>query len=203
MPRPKVILFDLGKVLVDFDWRVAANRIAAYSEISAEEIIAFFKGTDLMVRFETGAISPEAFYQEIRAAIGYRSDIDEFRTAFSDIFTEIPEMVRLHAALRAARIPVWIFSNTNDWAVSHIRKEFPFFSEFDGYFLSYVIGAMKPHPRIYESAEHVTGFQGEEILYIDDLAENVEAGAMRGWQAIHHVSHAQTIPQVEQIILGR
>ncbi len=200
MIRPRAILFDLGKVLVDFDWHLAARKISAQARATPEEIFNFIATSDVMVRFEKGLITNEQFFNEVRPAIGYRGALQDFRQAFSDIFTEIPEMVRLHARIRAAKIPAWIFSNTNDWAVTHIRERFPFFAKFDGYFLSYQLGTMKPHPGIYEAAERITGYRGGEILYIDDCAENAAAGAARGWRTIRHVSPDQTVPQTEQIL---
>jgi HAD superfamily hydrolase (TIGR01509 family) len=202
MNRPKVVFFDLGKVLVDFDWNIAARRIAAESRATPEELFAFILSSNAMVRFESGQIGNEQFYQEVQAAIGYRAGMQAFREAFSDIFTEIPEMVRLHGRIRAAGIPTWILSNTNDWAVSHIRERFPFFAEFHGYLLSYQVGAMKPDSGIYEAAERAVGCREREILYIDDVAENALAGAARGWQVIQHVSHDQTVPEAERILFG-
>jgi len=90
----------------------------------------------------------------------------------------------LHSALRKARIPTYIFSNTNDLAVGHIRKNFPFFSNFDGYIFSYEHGAMKPDEKIYQVVERMSGKQGADILYVDDRLENIEAGARRGWQVL-------------------
>ncbi len=200
MTRPQVILFDLGKVLVDFDWHLAARRISAQALATPDELFNFIMTSDLMVRFERGLITNEQFFREVQPAVGYRATMQDFRQAFSDIFSEISEMVRLHARIRAARIPTWIFSNTNDWAVTHIRERFPFFADFDGYFLSYELGVMKPHAGIYEAAERITGCRGEEILYIDDSAENAAAGAVRGWQTIQHISPDQTVPQTERIL---
>jgi HAD superfamily hydrolase (TIGR01509 family) len=101
-------------------------------------------------------------------------------------------MTALHAALRAAGIPAWIFSNTNELADRHIRGRFPFFSNFDGYVLSYEEGAMKPDPRIYEVVERKTGRSGADILYLDDRPENVEAGMARGWRAVLHETPEKT-----------
>jgi len=202
MSRPKAVLFDLGKVLVDFDWHLAARRISAQARATPGELFTFIMTSDVMVRFETGRITNEQFYSEVRPAIGYRATLQDFQEAFSDIFTEMSEMVRLHTRIRTAGLPTWIFSNTNDWAVTHIRQRFPFFATFDGYFLSYQLGVMKPDAGIYEAAEHTTGCRGAEILYIDDIAENANAGAARGWQVIQHVSHDQTVPQAEHIVFG-
>jgi glucose-1-phosphatase len=198
MNRPKAVLFDLGKVLVDFDWMLAARRIAARSRLSPPELFDFIYTSDLMARYEKGQVSSEQFFQETRQAIGYLGSFPEFRQAFSDIFTEIPLMVDLHARVRAAGLPTFVFSNTNDFAVTHIRSHFPFFAGFTGYFLSYELGALKPEPGMYEAAERATGCAGAEILYLDDFAANVAAGAARGWQAILHVAPEQTIPQVER-----
>jgi len=201
MIRPTIVLFDLGKVLVDFDWQDALQRIAADARATPDEIACFIASTDVMRRYEHGHITSDRFFEEVQQGIGYRSDSETFRLAFSDIFSEITDMVALHSRLRAAGIRSWIFSNTNDWAVTQIRARFPFFAHFDGYFLSYELGAMKPHPAIYEAAERSTGCRGGEILYIDDLHENVVAGAQRGWQVIHHVSTDATIAEVEARLL--
>ena len=97
-------------------------------------------------------------------------------------------MVELHAALRQQQMPTYIFSNTNDFAVRQIRRRFPFFSNFDGYILSYEHGLLKPDATLYEVVERETGRRGPEILYLDDRPENIAAGAARAWQVILHES---------------
>jgi HAD superfamily hydrolase (TIGR01509 family) len=92
----------------------------------------------------------------------------------------------LHAELRRRGIPTYIFSNTNDLAIEHIRRNFPFFQNFDGYIFSYEVGAMKPEAKIYDALEAMTGRRGTDIIYIDDRLENIEAGAARGWRTILH-----------------
>jgi 2-haloacid dehalogenase len=84
--------------------------------------------------------------------------------------------------------------------VAHIRRHFPFFSNFDGYFLSYQLGLMKPAAGIYETVERATGCRGPEILYLDDHEPNVAAGVARGWRALRHTSPAETIPVVERAL---
>ena len=38
MNEPKVVVFDLGKVLVDFDYSIAIRRFAKRSEAGSEQI---------------------------------------------------------------------------------------------------------------------------------------------------------------------
>src|SRR5437870_4541275 len=137
MPRPHVVVFDLGKVLVDFDYSIAARRIAARGRLSAEEIKRLIDHSPLLFRYETGRLTKEQFFAEICSATGFSGGLDEFSEFFADIFVPIEPMVALHAALRQRGVPTYIFSNTNELAAGHIRRQFPFFSDFDGYILSY------------------------------------------------------------------
>jgi HAD superfamily hydrolase (TIGR01509 family) len=109
-------------------------------------------------------------------------------------------MIALQQSLRSRGIPTWIFSNTNDLAVSFIRSRFPFFSGFDGHVLSYKIGSMKPEPASYEAVERATGRRGAAILFLDDREENVMGGHARGWQIIHHRDPAETMPRVHRLL---
>lgn len=192
MAPPDVVVFDLGKVLVDFDYSIAGRRVAARSRMSPDEVQRLLDHSPLLFRYETGRLSREQFFDEVRAATRFTGSLDEFAESFANIFFPIDEMIRLHAGLRAAQVPTFIFSNTNDIAVEHIRRNFPFFSEFDGYVLSYQHGAMKPQAALYEVVERATGRRGGEIVYLDDRTENVEAGRARGWQVVHHRSPSGT-----------
>ena len=186
MISPQVVVFDLGKVLVDFDYSIAVSRIAGQSALSPPEVAQFFLHSPLLVDYESGRLTRREFFQQSQQATGFRGTMDEFGDFFADIFTEIPPMIELHAGLRRRNIPTYIFSNTNDLAVEHIHRNFPFFRDFDGYIYSYEVGAMKPEVKIYESLENLVGRRGTEIIYLDDRPENVAGGAARGWRAILH-----------------
>ena len=188
MPRPKAVVFDLGKVLVDFDYSIAGRRIAARGKMSAAEVQQFIDHSPLLFRFETGQMSREEFFAEVQSATGFDGTLDEFNEFFADIFSPIQPMLNLHAALRQRGVPTYVFSNTNELAVRHIRENFPFFSQFNGYVCSYEHGAMKPDAQLYEVLERTSRLGGSELLYLDDRPENVAAGAARGWQAVLHES---------------
>jgi HAD superfamily hydrolase (TIGR01509 family) len=199
MPTPSIVVFDLGKVLVEFDYSIAGNKIAAQSSISPQEIRKHLDHSPLLYRYETGLMTRKEFFDEVKQATGFRGTIDEFNGYFADIFWEIPPMIELHANLRRRGILTYIFSNTNDLAVAHIRKNFPFFANFDGHILSYEVGAMKPSAKIYEDLEKMSGKRGAEILYLDDRQENVDAGAARGWQVILQVDPTATLKTVQNL----
>jgi glucose-1-phosphatase len=193
MPAPQAVIFDLGKVLLDFDYRITVQRIARRCPVTPEEIRRSVDQSPLLHRYETGQVSTEEFFGEVRTLIGYDGPMEEFCRAFGDIFSEIPPMIAWQARLRAAGVPTFILSNTNELAIAHIRERFAFFAGFDGYVYSYEHGAMKPDARLYEVAERLSGVAGAGLFYIDDRPENVEAARARGWRAVVHVGPEETL----------
>ena len=181
---PKAVVFDLGKVLVDFDYSIAARRIAARGKMTLGEIALYINQSPLFIDYESGHVTTEQFYDEIRRVTGFRGDLGEFGECFADIFVEIAPMVQLQAALRRQGLAAYVFSNTNELAAEHIRRNFPFYANFDGYILSYEHGAMKPDAKLYEVVERKSGRRSADLLYLDDRPENIAAGAARGWQVI-------------------
>ena len=201
MQQPEVVVFDLGKVLVDFDYAKLGRNIQEHCEVPMPSIMHSFYESPLMVQYETGALTSRAFFEAVKKLSGFRHGFERFAPIFADIFTEIPEMIDLQRRLKERGVPTYIFSNTNELAINHIRAKFPFFSNFTEYIYSYEHGAMKPDPRLYEVVERVTGKKGGQILYIDDRAENIDQGRERGWHVILQVAPERTIPRVEELFL--
>jgi len=186
------VVFDLGKVLVDFDYSIAARKVAARSTKSLQDLAAFLSASPLLVQYESGVVNRQQFFEQIRDAVGFQGGLAEFGGYFADIFTEIPPMIALHAELRRRGVPTYIFSNTNDLAVEHVERNFPFFKNFDGYIYSCEVGAMKPDAKIYAAMEKLCGRSGADIIYLDDRLENVRAGSARGWRAFVHETPEKT-----------
>jgi len=201
VPAPDTIVFDLGRVLVDFDYSISSRRIAERSRIPHERVRELIEMSPLLFEYETGTITSRQFYRAVQDHTGFADSIDAFAQVFADIFTPIPEMVALHRQLREAGLATYILSNTNEIAVGHIRRNFPFFAEFDGHILSYEHGSMKPDAHLYEVTESMTGKRGPQLLFMDDRLENVEAARQRGWHGIHHTSHADTAQRLAELDL--
>lgn len=195
-PVPRAVVFDLGKVLLDFDYRIAARALAPLSRLDPEEFKRVVDQSPLLHRYESAEIGTAEFFAEVGRLTGYHGSLSEFRAAFGDIFSEIPPMVALQRQLRERGVPTFIFSNTNEIAIGHVRDRFPFFAHFTGYVYSHEVRCMKPAPKIYEAIETITGLRGTDLLYLDDRAENIAAGAARGWQTILHHDPAVTVPSV-------
>ena len=194
----QVVVFDLGKVLVDFDYSIAARKVASRSTKSLPDLASLLSTSPAIIHYECGLISRQTFFEQVRDAIGFKGTMAEFAGYFADIFTEIPPMIAMQAELRRRGIPTYIFSNTNDLAIEHVKQNFPFFKNFDGYIYSCEVGVMKPDAKIYEAMEALCGRKGRDIVYLDDRAENVAAGAARGWRAILQETPEKSRATLEQ-----
>ena len=61
----KTIIFDLGKVIIPFDFQRGYDRMAPLCGYSAEQIPVRLRSCDLVTRFESGKIEPDVFVREL------------------------------------------------------------------------------------------------------------------------------------------
>ena len=92
-----------------------------------------------------------------------------------------PRSVELLRAVRAKGVPVWALSNFGIETLELADAEYPFLTEFDRRIVSGELGVLKPDHEIYEAVE-AQGVAAPRLLFTDDVAANVEAAAVRGWQ---------------------
>src|SRR5436190_3659110 len=184
MQKPKAVVFDLGKVLLDFDYAIAIKNMAVHCSLAPGDLNKLLNQSTLLHRYETGLITTNEFFEEVKRLSKFCREFEIFAPIFGNIFSPIPEMIELNRQLRSRDIPTYIFSNTNELAVSHIRATYPFFAEFSAHIYSFEHRAMKPHPSIYEVVEKTAATVGPDILYVDDRLENIEEGIRRGWRTI-------------------
>ena len=85
MIRPQVVVFDLGKVLVDFDYRIGARKVAARAALTEEEIVHFIERSPMLLRYETGRLTTREFFAEVRAVTGYQGAFEEFAAVCKEL----------------------------------------------------------------------------------------------------------------------
>src|SRR5262245_44518489 len=97
----KTIIFDLGKVIIPFDFQRGYDRMASLCSYPAEQISKRIGSSDLVTRLESGQVEPDAFVRELSGLLDMKADYDQFCEIWSAIFlpeTLIPET--LLAALK-------------------------------------------------------------------------------------------------------
>ncbi|MFC1597793.1 HAD-IA family hydrolase, partial [Planctomycetota bacterium] len=101
------------------------------------------------------------------------------------------------AQLQGARYRLGIISNTCQSHWEHCTRRFRIMAEAFGVCaLSYEVHAAKPDRAIYQAAVELAGVAPQEILFIDDRAENVVAGRAAGLDAVRYTSTPQLVSEL-------
>ena len=74
----KAILFDLGRVLIHFDFRHGYRAREGLCPYTAAEIQQRLAGTGLVERFETGLVEPREFVDEMSRILELLVDYERF-----------------------------------------------------------------------------------------------------------------------------
>lgn len=187
----KTVIFDLGRVIVPFDFRRGYERIAPLCGLPAEEIPKRIGPSGLVNRFESGEIAPRDFVREFSKLLGLEISYETFCEIWSSIFlpeTLIPESMVAGIARRYRTV---LLSNTNPIHYAMLRENYPLLRHFHAYVLSYEVGAMKPLPAIYQRAIEAAQCLPEECFFTDDMPAFVEAARVHGIDAVQFESAAQ------------
>jgi glucose-1-phosphatase len=174
----RALLFDIGNVLVSFDFSLAASRFATQCSLSPEQIIAAI--SPFKDPLESGQISDEDFVAQSINAIGFKGDAAEFRRIWCDIFAINQPMADMLAAM-PIDIPAYLLSNTSGLHQRFLFDAFPVFKRFNGGIYSHEARCMKPHAGIFEIAITQLGIDPSQTFYIDDLAPNIDTGKRLGF----------------------
>lgn len=175
-------LYDIGKVLLDFDFENSLRRLLP-PETPAQEIDD--KLARMLARkddFESGRISREDYIPWALDILGHDIGPDDFVDAWLNIFTPNLPMWKAVEDLHAAGHRLILFSNTNAIHCPWIFENYEIFRFFEAGVLSFEVGSMKPDEEIYTHATEQHDLVPEETLYIDDLPENVETGLRLGFR---------------------
>lgn len=191
----KVILFDLGNVLVDFDLKPAVERISRFCSKSPDEIFSLFFDSCLTSSFEKGKLSPEEFYKQTKEMLDLKLSYESFVPIWNEIFffSSKNRSVYHIANLLKKHYRIALLSNTNILHYGHIKNSFPIFNVFEKLFLSFEIGAAKPDKIIYSKVIEVLGVLPENIFYTDDRSELVDSASRLGIKSFVFTSTEQLI----------
>jgi glucose-1-phosphatase len=176
---PKAIVFDLGNVVIDVDFRRVLAAWSASSGRPIAELTSRFTVDEPYRRFERGEIGGEDYHRHVGASLGAPMSFAEFEQGWNAIFGGvIPGIEPLLRSL-SGRVGLAYFTNTNEL---HKRCWSRLYAEtialFDRAFISSDMGCRKPEEAAFRRVAAELGCEPEELLFFDDHPDNV-AGARR------------------------
>ena len=182
----KVIIFDLGNVLVDFNHRIAADRISKFTDKSPDEMFNIFFDSELTGLFEEGKISPKEFFLKIKDMLNLELDYDSFLPIWNEIFFLTKENLAVYNLAKQLKnnYKIALLSNINILHFDYLKKKFPVFDAFHNIITSYEVGARKPSPLIYKKTLDILESLPHQVFYTDDrpeLAQSAKELGIRGF----------------------
>ena len=181
--KAAALIFDIGNVVVTFDWQKAAGRLRIPPGNEKVVLLEGFRG--LIRRFEAGEIPREVFVSTAAHAIGFEGEEREFIAIFNSIFDPNPPMERIIRHL-AVRFPLYLLSNTSEIHLEYLQQNFKILRHFKDGVYSFSAKCSKPDPKIFRLAAKQFGVTPESTVYIDDLPANVRSAVDLGFQAIRY-----------------
>ncbi|MFC1709589.1 HAD family hydrolase [Candidatus Omnitrophota bacterium] len=183
MTDERVILFDLGRVLIDFDHTIAVKKIMQFCDLDEKGIYDLFFDSDVTDKFEKGQISSEEFFDEVRRLLNAKISYEEFVPIWNEIFTVHQGMPEILESLKD-NYSLYLVSNINKLHFEYLGQQFSYCFKFFSYlFLSYELGLRKPDPKIYKFIIDYLATKPQNIVYTDDRIELIDAALKSGIDA--------------------
>ncbi len=188
------IVFDFAGVL--FHWQplellqrvlprhagdaAAARRLAAH-------IFQGYGGD--WAEFDRGALEVPELVRRIAERTGLLAG--EVRAVVDAVPAELqpmPDSVALLRRLHAQGRRLHFLSNMPAPYAEHLEREHDFLRCFASGVISARVQQIKPEPGIFATAARLFGGDPAQLLFIDDVPDNVQAARRAGWQALHFMT---------------
>ncbi|MGD9682039.1 MAG: HAD family hydrolase [Candidatus Obscuribacterales bacterium] len=189
----KLLVFDMGHVLIDFEWVSVCRQFATAAGVSLDKFQVVLSRVATM-GYETGRVDTREFLSRLNELLGTDLGVAEFTRMWNHGFRENLEMSSLLTRLKGA-YPLYLLSNTNENHYGFIQESFDVERHFDELILSYLVECAKPDPAIYEHVMDRSGLSPSECLFVDDLEDNVRAARSVGMHAILFRGHSDLVEQ--------
>ena len=192
------IVFDLGQVLLRFDYKCFVEKVNRHKVGIGERFLEHYKNNYEIHRdFEKGLISEKYFISRMLEFLDHTIDEETFSQYWSDIFSFNDDVIALLPVLKK-KYKLYLISNTNSIHKKYGYQNYEFLKLFDKLILSHEVKFIKPEKEIYLEVQKVSGFPSEEHIFVDDILEYVDAAKSLGWDGIQFVGYEDLVMNLKQ-----
>ena len=189
--QKKVILFDLGNVLIEWKpdqlfTKLLPNETARKNYLEKIDFIAWNAEQD------AGRAWSEGEAELIKKFPEDAEIIKAYRPRFLETIGEVKlDVVDIMRELKNLGYKLYAASNWNAETFEMTRNRMIFLDLFDAVCLSGNIGLIKPDVRFFEHMMRQYAFSAEDALFIDDSAANIQAARSLGIRSIQFFNAQQ------------
>lgn len=191
MQHIKHIIFDLGGVILNIDYKKTERAFIDLGLADFPQLYSQLQQTHLFDHYETGAISSATFISQLKSYLPSASD-EAIITAWNAMLLDLPiERLRLLQQLQLY-YDIYLLSNTNELhelAFNQQVKQLVGYDNFAPFFnkiyLSHQIKHRKPNSEAFEIILNENKLTPAQTLFIDDSPQHIEGAKALGIQTIH------------------
>ena len=191
MASVKAVLFDYGMVLSGPPDPAAWVRMRTLTGLKEDRFHHIYWAH--RHAYDRGDLNPQSFWNHAAAEANATltpTQLASLIAADVDYWSTLnPPMLDWVQRLQQAGIPTGILSNMPDPMESGLRARHPWIEAFNHHTWSHAVHLAKPEPGIYLHAAQGLATPPENILFLDDRIENIEAALAAGMQAILYTDH--------------
>lgn len=192
----RAVIFDLGRVLIDYNHDASLDAVAALSQVTPVEIRALFQA--IAGATGIGELDAEQIHRYFVEQAGVPDDFGRFIEAFGAGLTRNEAALSYAVELQQRPgVTVGVISNTNQAHILWLDAHLPELAQLDLVMMSSEVGMAKPDPAIYELALELLNLPAGQAIFVDDLTPNVIAAQGLGMAGIVHASWETTRPALE------
>ncbi len=192
MQNIKNIIFDLGGVILDIDFKRTEKSFVDLGITNFSELFGLGHAASFFKEHEAGRITDDEFLDSLRKLANHSLTGDAVQKAWNALLISFPiERIELLKKLKD-RYRLFLLSNTNAIHLAAFRKIYHetfnngYFDDlFEKVYYSHEIRLRKPDKEIYEYVLKDSHLDPSETVFIDDAIVNVEAAKESGMNAIH------------------
>jgi putative hydrolase of the HAD superfamily len=198
----QLVCFDVGGVMIRIcrSWAEGCRAAGVPVRDEAHYLASRTARHEIVARHQVGLLDGSAFADALSAAMGGLYSPAEVlavhRAWLLEPYEGLPGIID---SLHALGIHTAALSNTNH---EHWRRmdEYPAVGRLRHRFTSHELGLAKPDAAIFRKVESHTGARGRQILFFDDLEENIAAARSAGWRAELIDPLRETAPQISEAL---
>ena len=188
----KNLIFDLGNVLYDIDFKKMNTGFESIGIAGIDNHFTLNKSNQLFLDLEMGFVNEQEFFDGFRILANLPLSNEQIIYAWNTLLVGFRKNSIQWVKDNNNQFNTFLYSNTNQIHCDHFLPQFekevanyPFESLFQTPYYSHKMGQRKPDPKSFVYLLEKEGLTAQETLFIDDNEPNIIAAASVGLQVLH------------------
>ena len=197
----KAVLFDYGGVIAEEGFRNGLLAMAHEQGLDIDTTLNVAKRAVYDSGFVLGWGTASELWELMREGSGLKGSDSVLTERILEGFVLRPWIITLIQQLHQQGYITGILSDQTHW-LDWLNERDHFFDFFDHVFNSHHMGKGKRNPGLFNDIAEQLALSPAEILFVDDIENNVTRAQAAGCQTIHYVDKVSFLVMINRLLLS-